>query len=134
MALPSLLDEIDRLFDELVRRPWEKVLHQVAPADIRTVEDGWVIQLPVEGFAAGDLEVQLEGNRLTVLGRRTATRGPRASGQRGRTRRVVAVHRTLTLPSEADPSDIDASLEDDTLTIHIRKRSPWRKLIRSSKP
>ena len=126
MPLPSLVDEIDRLFDELIRRPWSRALHQVAPFDIRAVDDGWIIELPVEGLEADDLEVHVQGRRLTVTGQRTTRQEgrPRRAMQ---THREVSLHRTFSLPIDAEPEDIDTSVEGATLTIHVRGRQPWRK-------
>jgi HSP20 family molecular chaperone IbpA len=132
MPLPSLIDEIDRLFDELVRRPWGSALRHLSPAEVRTVDDGWVVELPVEGLEAGDLEVEVQGNRLTVFGHRSS-QPERRKGRRGVTRtQQLSLQRSVTLPVAAEPDDIEASVEGSTLTIHIRKRDPWRKLIRSN--
>jgi len=125
MPLPSVLDEIDRLFDELVRRPWGTSERQVTPLDVRQVEDGWVITLPVEGLSAGDLQVHVEGKWLTVSGHSRQAREQR-QGKTGwsRTEREYSLARTIALPTGADPNDIDAAIENSILTIHIRRRKP----------
>ncbi|MFN8628368.1 MAG: Hsp20 family protein [Candidatus Binatia bacterium] len=125
MALPTVLDEIDRLFDELVRRPWGKAARQVTPLDVRQVEDGWVVALPVEGLAAKDLQVHVEGRWLTVSGhgRREQERQHGVSGW-SRAEHEYSLSRTIALPAGADPNRIDATIENSTLTIHIRRRKP----------
>ncbi|MCK6554798.1 Hsp20/alpha crystallin family protein [Candidatus Binatia bacterium] len=130
MALPSLVEEIDRLFDELVRRPWSR-LRQVAPMAVKAVEDGWLIEVPVSGLQASDIEVELHGRRLTIAGgRRTEHRERQGGRTTARARHAVSLLRTITLPVEVDPEGIEARVEGSTLIIHIRKRGPWRKLIK----
>ncbi len=85
MPLPSVFDEIDRLFDELVRRPWGIASRRLVPAEIREVEDGWIVELPVEGVRAADLKVDVHGSQLTVAGHRHEQRELR-HGKTARTR------------------------------------------------
>jgi HSP20 family protein len=124
MPLPSVLDEIDRLFDELVRRPWGMGARQVVPAEVREVKDGWVVKLLVEGLTAADLQVHVQGDRLTVSGHRHRARERRGETGWTQTQQEIAIHRTIALPAGADPDSIDAKIEDSTLTIHIRRRQP----------
>ena len=117
MSLPTVLDEIERLFDELVRRPWGAASRQLTPATFREVKDGWVVELPVEGLRAADLRVEVRGRVLTVLGYRHSQAKTRAV----QARRDLVVYRTLTLPREVRPEDVEAAIEDSTLTIHVRR-------------
>lgn len=132
MALPSVVEEIDRLFDELVRRPWS-TLRPASPAAVKAVEDGWLIEVPIDGLQAADIEVELRGRRLTIVGARRSEHQQRHGGRTtARTRQSVSLFRTITLPAEVGPEDIEARVEDATLIVHVRKREPWRKLIKPS--
>jgi HSP20 family protein len=124
MPLPSVLDEIDRLFDELVRRPWGMSARQVVPAEVHEVKDGWMVKLPVEGLTAADLQLHVQGDRLTISGHRRRARERRGETSGTQTQQEIAIHRTIPLPAGADPESIDAKIEDSTLTIHIRRRQP----------
>jgi HSP20 family molecular chaperone IbpA len=125
MPLPSVLDEINRLFDELIRRPWGTASRQLVPAEMREVEDGWIVKLPAPGMSAADLRIQVEGNWLMVTGYHRQSREHR-HGKTGWSQRQqeVSLHRTIALPAGADPDHIDAKIEDSTLSIHIRRRQP----------
>ncbi len=125
MPLPTVIDEIDRLFDELIRRPWGKPARQLTPLDVRQVEDGWVVTLPVEGLSAKDLQIHVEGNWLTVSGHSRRAREER-QGKSGwsRTEQEFSLSRTIALPAGADPDHIDATIENSILTLHIRRRKP----------
>ena len=130
MFLPSVVEEIDRLFDELVRRPWS-TLRAAAPTAVKAVEDGWLIEVPIDGLQATDIEVELHGRRLTISGaRRTEHQQRQGSRTTARTRQAVSLFRTITLPSEVGPEDVEARVEGTTLFVHVRKREPWRKLIK----
>ena len=123
MPLPSVFEEIDRLFDELIHRRWGARPRQLVPAQFREVDDGWVIELPVEGLRPEDLKVEVQGRRLTVAGRRRSEES-RGAGKTGRlrTQQEVSFQQTITLPEAADTESIDAKIEGSTLTIHVRRR------------
>lgn len=122
MPLPSVLDEIDRLFDELVRRPWAARSRQLVPAEFRDVKDGWVVDLPVEGLQAAELKVAVHDRQMTISGQVRHERKQRLGGGWTQTQEAVAWSRTLPLPAEADPDDIQASVQGSTLSIHIGRR------------
>lgn len=122
MPLPSVLDEIDRLFDELVRRPWGAVVRQLVPAHLHEVKDGWVVDLPVEGLQAADVKVEVHGRRLTVTGKRRSEQHRRQKGQWTQTQAEVSWSQTIPLPAEANPDDIEATVEGSILSIHIGRR------------
>jgi HSP20 family molecular chaperone IbpA len=125
MAFPSVIDEINRLFDELIRRPWGAAPRQLSPAAIRDVDDGWIVEIPVEGMGAEDLKVEVHGRRLTVLGRRRSEH-ERRYGAAGWTRsqQEHTLRQTVTLPAEADPEDLEVRIEGAHLTVHVRRRTP----------
>ena len=122
MALPSVLDEIDRLFDELIHRPWGGASRQLVPVQLREVEDGWTVDLPVEGLQARDLKVRVQDRQLTVTGQRRHEQARRQSGRWTQTQEAVSWYRTIPLPAEANPDDVEASVEGSTLSIHIGRR------------
>jgi HSP20 family molecular chaperone IbpA len=120
MALPSLLDEIDRLFDELIHRRWGAGTRQLVPTAMRETEDGWIIELPVEGLQAADLHVEVHGRRLTIMGYRRRQRTYRPG--RAAWSHESSLQQTIALPADVDPGSAVATIEGDHLTIHIRKR------------
>jgi HSP20 family molecular chaperone IbpA len=125
MALPSLIDEINRLFDELIRRPWGATPRQLSPAAIRDVDDGWIVEIPVEGMRAEDLKVEVHGRRLSVLGHRRSEHERRHSPTGwARSQQEHTLRQTVTLPAEADPEDLEVRIDGAHLTVHIRRRIP----------
>ncbi len=125
MALPSVVDEINRLFDELIRRPWGGAPRQLSPAAIRDVNDGWLVEIPVEGMRAEDLKVEVQGRRLTVLGHRRSEQEQRhGTSSWSRSQREYTLRQTVTLPAEAEPEGLEARIEGAHLTVHIRRHLP----------
>jgi len=121
MSLPSVLDEIDRLFEELVRRPWGSA-SALVPAAIREVADGWVVELPNPGLAASDIRIDVHGRQLQVSGRRRRQHehvGPAAWQSRTS---EVRLQRSVTVPEEVRVEDVEARVEGDRLLLHIRRR------------
>jgi len=124
MALPSIIDEIERLFDELIQRPWGASVRHLQPAQIRATADGWLVEVPVEGLRIADLTINIEGRRLLIHGRRHAQRQQGGgSGWMRIQRQKTNVHQAVTLPEDADPDSIEAKLEGAVLSIHVRRRS-----------
>jgi HSP20 family molecular chaperone IbpA len=122
MPLPSVLDEIDRLFDELVRRPWGAAARHLVPAQLREVKDGWVVDLLVEGLRAADLKVEVHGRQLTVIGQRRSEQRQQLKGRWAQAQEDVAWYRTIPFPAEANPDDVEATVEGSMLSIHIGRR------------
>ncbi len=122
MPLPSVLDELDRLFDELIRRPWGAASRQLVPLQFREVKDGWVVELPVEGLRAADLKIEVHGRQLTVSGHRRSEQERRQGARFTQTQQEVTLQRTIALPEEANPDDVEAAVEGSTLSIHVGRR------------
>lgn len=125
VQLPWVLEEIDRLFHELVHRPWGSAGTTLAPAELHEVEDGWVIDLPAAGMRAQDLTVSIKGTQLTVSGKRHSEE-KHGDARRGWSvaQHETAFSRTITLPQAARPDDFEARLEGSVLKIHVRRRTP----------
>jgi HSP20 family protein len=120
--VPSLLaEQIDRLFDELVRRRWGTQA-KLAPARVREVEDGWEIELAVPEMAPENLEVELRGRELTVRGTKRTARTGRV-GLFGYTRSTsgLTFMRQFLLPEVVPAEAVEARWEDGVLRIRIRR-------------
>ncbi|MBI3783893.1 MAG: Hsp20/alpha crystallin family protein [Deltaproteobacteria bacterium] len=119
MALPSVIDEIDRLFDELVHRPWGSST-ALAPFDLKKVDDGWLLEIHTEGMQAKDISVEVQGRQLIIRGQREQ----RHASRRWQQRTSAAFFRSITLPVAVRPDEIDVHFENSTLKINIRRHQP----------
>lgn len=121
MPLPSVLEELDRLFQQLVHEPWGTSA-ALEPPELKEVEDGWVLEFRVEGLRAADLVVDVQGRRLTVRGRRRVSERQRQPlGGWSVSEREVAFSRSVTLPVSVVAADVEARLEDSVLKLHVRR-------------
>lgn len=102
----TLIDEINRLFDELVRSPWSR------PQGVTARETYVDLEVPLAGGPLGDVSVSLQGRRLTVRasspGVSEASIAPRET------------ERSFVLPEGAAVSAIEARVEDEVLRVRIR--------------
>lgn len=120
--VPRFIEEIDRLFEEMVRDPWTR--QRPSPARItRPDETHLEVSIPLLGGEPGDVAFVLEGRRLTVTLQRRRAR--RAAGRAGEVTadRSERVERTFTLPEDADIGSLEARFEGSTLRIRIELRS-----------
>lgn len=110
MSRPKFIEEIDRLFEQLVRDPWARP-HRPPPS--RAGETELALALPVRTSERQDVSVAIEGHRLVVRTRHGA--GDPASS--GATERIVA------LPADADVIGLEAQFENGTLHVRVRLRT-----------
>jgi HSP20 family molecular chaperone IbpA len=118
--MAGFIDEIDRLFEVLVREAWRRPpgrLGAPSPTPVQTVE----VQLPVRRTAHSDISFTTEGQRLTVTVRQRA--GVTAEGPES-VAGATEEHsqQTFTLPPDTEPVGVEARFEDDTLRIRITLR------------
>jgi HSP20 family protein len=93
-------------------------------ADVEETDDAYVIEIELPGVKKGDIEIAMEGRRLTVSGERKEKE--RAGVLRRRTRSVGRFHYEVVLSGEVDESDVSASLDGGVLTIRVPKRESDR--------
>ena len=119
MPVPSLIDEINRLFDEMIRTPWSQ--SRTGRAGTSSGGTALEIEIPLGGGQPGDISVSIAGQRLTVGVRRRPTR---ATGSEGGPQpdQQEQFERSLVLPDDADVSAIEARFEGDVLRVRIGLR------------
>ncbi|MGC8628486.1 MAG: Hsp20/alpha crystallin family protein [Acidimicrobiales bacterium] len=88
-------------------------------ADIEETDDAFVVEVDLPGVKSADLNVELSGRRLSVSGERKDKE--RKGVLRGRTRRVGQFHYEVVLPGEVDQENVEAKMEEGTLTIRVPK-------------
>ncbi len=110
----NLIDDINRLFDELVRGPWSR-----GPAGTRTASETQVVlEMPVAGGQLGDVSFSLHGRQLTVRARRR-----RFAPGRTDSAASEELERTLLLPETAEVRAIEARIIDEVLHVRVCLRN-----------
>lgn len=120
----SLLEEANRLFEEVLGDFGRPVATYVAPADLYETDEALVLEMAVPGLAPEDLEVSLEGNRLTVRGQvKPAEEKGEAKVRRYYLQEIPhgSFVRTFTLPVEVDASQAKAEFRHGILRLTVPK-------------
>jgi HSP20 family protein len=94
--------------------------YRIPTVDLYHTTDGYTVEADLPGVAKEGLEVYLDGNELTILGRRqvpTATQFQHRESGEGDFRRV------FELDPEIDTDRITAKVENGVLTLHLAKRN-----------
>ena len=119
-GLLRLQEELQRAFDRPVERwGWERSARGVfPPVNVFRKRDGYVVRLEVPGLSAENLNVETEGNTLTISGKRDASAATTESVHR-RDRWAGEFSRSLNLPDDLDLHASTASYELGIVTIRV---------------
>jgi HSP20 family protein len=88
-------------------------------ADISETDDAWIIEAELPGVDPDDVNVELRDSELAIWGE--IKERERKGVLRRRTRRVGQFDYRVTLPGEADPDQVEATLNDGILTVRVPK-------------
>ncbi|MFL6052260.1 MAG: Hsp20/alpha crystallin family protein [Actinoallomurus sp.] len=92
-------------------RPWMPV------AEIDEDDDGYVVRLELPGIMPDDIDIGIRDRELCVNGE-VREEEERSNALRVRTGRF---HRHTSLPSDVDPDNVEASMDQGVLTLRIPK-------------
>lgn len=122
-------EELDRLTRDLFSlvhgRGDESDGMQVALADLEETDDAFVVTVDLPGVDKGDVDVELEGRRLTVTAERKERE--RTGILRRRTRHVGTFRHEVVLPAEVADEDIEAELRNGVLSLRLPKAESSRR-------
>jgi HSP20 family protein len=114
---PTLLDEMDRLFEAAFPAlgPFER--QGAFPVDLYQDKDAFTVRAELPGFRKEDLGLDLADGVLTI----TATQKPEAKADE-KAAPENRVTRAITLPENVDVAKIAAAYENGVLTVTLPKR------------
>lgn len=120
----QLRREVDRLFDEMGGEQRENGQSTVwAPhTDVSESDEAYVIRVDLPGMKKEDLRIELHEDTLTLSGERTREQREERENLHRVERSYGHFFRSFTLPKASHGQDIQASLQDGVLTIHVPKR------------
>jgi HSP20 family protein len=123
------LRAVSRLLDELAGDwPGSRIMSAEGAStplgDLEELDDAWVLSVVLPGVTRDDIDVQLDGRRLTVRAERKQTE--RKGLVRRTTRTTGRCFMGVVLPSDIDPDDVQANLEDGVLTVRVAKPEAQR--------
>jgi HSP20 family protein len=135
MALPttrgSVTGEIDTLFDQLLddwgfpRMTMPTVAARALPAvDIYEKDGRYVTELAVPGYKNDNINVEVNGNVLTVSGQYDESTAKDDAKYHRREIRRGSFSRSIALPQEIDPNSVQAKVERGILTVSMSPVKP----------
>jgi len=145
----NVFDRMQQVFDSIEKRAFEifnnngrwfghelsdwvqaesEILHPVH-LEIAETEDALTVRAEVPGFTAKELDIRVEGNRLTIAGKHET----KEESKKGKTiyseRCAKEILRSVDLPSDVDGTKVNATLKDGVLSIELPK-APHAKSVR----
>jgi len=87
--------------------------------NIFETKDGYVLQAEMPGVSKDDLEITLEGNEITITGRRSTE--PVSGEPIFRERQTADFRRVFELDPAIDTSKISAKMDQGVLTLTLPK-------------
>lgn len=135
----------DQLFNDLWEnafstweRPWSDRPNALArPAmDVVENDNAVTIRVDVPGLKPDDLNIEIEGDMLTISGEMGDTIEQEGERYHYRERVTGSFKRMLRLPDTIDTEHVDANIEHGVLTLSLPKRAeskPKRITVKASK-
>jgi HSP20 family protein len=117
----SLLEEANRLFEEVLGDFGRPAVAYVAPADLYETDEALILEMAVPGLAPEDLEVSLEGTKLTVRGQVKPVEEPKVRRYYLQEIPHGSFLRTFTLPVEVDTAQAKAEFRHGILRLTLPK-------------
>lgn len=110
-----LWKEIERFWEE----PW-RGFERLPLVDVEELDDHIKVIAELPGFDKGEIEIQLEGNVLTIRGEKTEEKG-RKFLRRERAKSVTRFERRFYLPMDIAADQATAKFEKGELIVTIPK-------------
>lgn len=134
-SIASVRNDFDRLFDRFFATPlWPITTPRTAAdmmwepsLDFSENPKEYVVRLEVPGMNRDDLDVNLDGNLLTLSGKRELHRQEKGEDFLWEEREEGRFMRTLRLPGAVQDGKIDAVYNDGILTVKLPKAEPAAK-------
>ncbi|MBX3183470.1 MAG: Hsp20/alpha crystallin family protein [Polyangiaceae bacterium] len=117
-GLPRLLRDLARADESGVARGAAAF---VPSFDVKETAEGFVLTADLPGVKPEDVEVSVNGNLLTVSGKRQVEERKEGESFHQIERSYGSFRRLFTLPDNVSP-DVEAQLRDGVLTLTVPKR------------
>ena len=126
-ALETLQDEIGRVFNDFGFAPPGTpgaVMHQPKIDVVSTDRGGLEVHAELPGVDEKDIDLTVDGNMLMLRGERRVDRDEHRRNYRIRERSFGAFSRSIALPFEPDPNQIDAEYRNGVLVVRLERPQP----------
>lgn len=125
---PMLAEPVERLLERFFNTPeWhmEPVVstNWMPAVDLTETPTEYVLKVDAPGFHKENLDINLDGNVLTLSGRRESAKDEQTVGYIWRERQEGKFVRSLRLPEAVEAAKVDAIYQDGILTVRVPKAS-----------
>jgi len=122
--------ELDDVFERLWRSPlaefwpFERSGEALMPAplDVSETETEVIVKADMPGIDPKQLQITVEGDRMTITGRRQEEKEHQEKNLVRRERRYAGYQRTFPLPSTVDADNARAEYKDGVLMVRLPRR------------
>jgi HSP20 family protein len=127
VELNTIQNEMNSMFNTFFDQPTQAgggngtMRRWLPPIDLVETDDHYILRADLPGLSDEDVNVQFEGNVLTISGERKAGQEGQQEGYYRVERAFGAFSRSLTLPDGVDPKGIEAHFDRGVLEIRIAK-------------
>jgi HSP20 family protein len=125
-------ERMSRMFGDVMTVPRGRTPMWHPDIDVDETADGWVIEARLPGVAPDEVSVEITDRELVIRSRHEQAEGDGVGGDdsaakaTARTRRWSSFLYRLTIPSDVDPSRIDATMDHGLLTITLPRSTESR--------
>ena len=121
----NLQDQLFRTFGATYGEPKQEAMTATwSPlVDVFEDEDGITLKAELPEVEAKDVDIQLDGNTLTIRGERKLENEQKRDSYHRVERTYGAFARSFTLPQQIDAGNITAQSKDGILRIHLPKKA-----------
>ena len=124
---PTLFKELEQLFEDRWRwRPGllrGAELPDVPPVDVFEEGDAVVVKAEIPGLRKEEIEVQVEGDLVTISGKKEKEEKVAEEDYYRYERTAGAFSRAVALPVEVEPGKATAQLKDGVLELRMPKKA-----------
>lgn len=117
----ELQREMGRLFESLDPFESARRVKHFPPLNLYDAGDRYILSAQLPGVTAGDVELTITGETLTMRGERKRSEGVKEDSYRRQERSLGRWARTVTLPDRVDSGQVAASFSDGILTVTLPK-------------
>ncbi len=121
---PSLSEEVDRLFDEIIHRPWGftgRPAEWNPSIDLYETPEAFVVEVDLPGVKKEGVKVEVEGQDLILRGERSSERDQTSERFHYQERYSGRFMRRMTLPESVNKDKIEAKFKDGVLRVVLPK-------------
>ena len=127
--IPSVFNDFFKPWNDLFDRgSWAQEMNMPA-VNIEEQKDGYQVTLAAPGLKKDDLNIQMDGNMLTISSEKEETKEEKDKRFNRREYNYSSFSRSFTLPEDVIQDKIDARYEDGVLKLNLPKKEEAQKAI-----